>query len=159
MTRKSILLSGSAVLASFLFLSTGCGKDDDPVNTDEVYNISATMSSANEVPVNASTASGSTTGTYNATTNTLKYNVTWSGLTGQATVGHFHGPAAAGSNASPIIYFNLIPGTPVTSGTATGEIKLNDTQEADLLAGKWYSNIHTAANSGGEIRGQVTAVK
>ena len=26
---------------------------------------------------------------------------------------------------------------------------------ADLAAGKWYFNIHTAANKGGEIRGQV----
>jgi hypothetical protein len=158
MKRKSMLLAGT-VLTSFLILTAGCGKDDDPVNTDEIFNISATMSSANEVPVNASTATGSTTGTYNATTNTLKYNVSWSGLTGQATVGHFHGPALAGANASPIIYFNLIPGTPTTGGTATGEIKLNDTQEADLLAGRWYSNVHTVANSGGEIRGQVTAVK
>ena len=25
-----------------------------------------------------------------------------------------------------------------------------------LMAGKWYFNIHTAANKGGEIRGQAT---
>src|SRR5690349_10921194 len=116
MKQKSILLTGTAVLASLFFL-TGCENDDDPVNTDDVYNISATMAASNEVPVNASTATGTTTGTYNATTNTLKYNVSWSGLTGQATVGHFHGPAAAGTNANPIIYFNLIPGSPATGGT------------------------------------------
>jgi len=33
---------------------------------------------------------------------------------------------------------------------------LTDTQAADLLAGKWYFNIHTEANRPGEIRGQVT---
>ncbi|HZX84937.1 MAG TPA: CHRD domain-containing protein, partial [Reyranella sp.] len=29
-------------------------------------------------------------------------------------------------------------------------------QAADLAAGRWYFNIHTAANPPGEIRGQVT---
>ena len=159
MKRKSIALTGTAVLAFCLFLVTGCDNDDDPVNTDDIYNISTTMSSANEVPTNTSTGTGTTSGTYNATTNTLQYTVTWTGLTGQATVGHFHGPALAGANASPIIHFNLIHGTPTTGGTANGQIKLTDTQETDLLAGKWYTNIHTAANSGGEIRGQVSAVK
>jgi hypothetical protein len=33
---------------------------------------------------------------------------------------------------------------------------LTDEQAAELLAGKWYFNIHTAANKGGEIRGAVT---
>jgi len=115
------------------------------------------MSSANEVPVNASTGTGTTTGSYNATTNTLTYSVSWSGLTGTATVGHFHSPAVAGANASPLVYFNLI--NTGNSGTASGSINLTDAQEADLLAGKFYSNIHTAANTGGEIRGQVTASK
>ena len=36
---------------------------------------------------------------------------------------------------------------------------LTDAQAADLEAGKWYFNIHTAANPGGEIRGTVTAMK
>src|SRR6266851_816002 len=44
-----------------------------------------------------------------------------------------------GSGASPI------------KGSAT----LTDAQAADLTAGRWYFNIHTAANKGGEIRGQV----
>ena len=40
--------------------------------------------------------------------------------------------------------------SPIT-GTAT----LTPAQAADLAAGKWYVNLHTAANPGGEIRGQV----
>jgi hypothetical protein len=37
-----------------------------------------------------------------------------------------------------------------------GDATLTDAQASDLMAGKWYFNIHTAANKGGEIRGQVT---
>ncbi len=38
----------------------------------------------------------------------------------------------------------------------SGQATLTDAQAADLLAGRWYINLHTAANPGGEIRGQVT---
>ena len=45
------------------------------------------------------------------------------------------------------------------SGTLTSPIKgdatLTDAQLADLQAGRWYLNIHTDANKGGELRGQV----
>lgn len=145
----------SLVLLFFLTALQSCHKDsnNNNNNTADIYNISATMNSSQEVPTNTSTGTGSTTGTYNATTNSLQYNVAWNGLTGAATVGHFHGPAAAGTNASPIIFFNLVNNG--GAGTATGTIVLTDAQEADLLAGKWYSNIHTATNTGGEIRGQV----
>ena len=34
-------------------------------------------------------------------------------------------------------------------------LPLTAAQVADLMAGKWYVNIHTAANKGGEIRGQL----
>jgi hypothetical protein len=85
----------------------------------------------------------------------LQYNVTWTGLTGPATLGHFHGPALAGANASPVITFTLTNNG--NAGYAAATVTLTDAQEADLLAGKWYANIHTQMNGAGEIRGQVTA--
>jgi hypothetical protein len=36
-----------------------------------------------------------------------------------------------------------------------GSATLSEAQAADLMAGKYYFNVHTAANPGGEIRGQV----
>ena len=44
----------------------------------------------------------------------------------------------------------------MTPSPLKGEATLTDAQAADLQAGKYYFNIHTAANKGGEIRGQVT---
>lgn len=143
-------------LISYVCFIVGCKKDHQTTTTDDMYNISATMNAAQETTANTSTGTGTVSGTYNATTNSLQYNVTWTGLTGTATLGHFHGPALAGTNASPVITFNLVNNG--TAGTASGTITLTDAQETDLLAGKWYANIHTTANGGGEIRGQVSAV-
>jgi len=156
--KKTILsLKLLSVIALTSFISS-CSKDDNNTPTTDMYNISANMSPAQEVGTLAGSPSGSgtTTGTYNATNNTLQYSVTWTGLTGTATIGHFHGPALAGTNAGVVIPFNLINNG--TAGSASGTITLTDAQEVDLLAGKWYSNIHTQANGGGEIRGQVSAI-
>lgn len=157
MKRKQLYILCAPILAVFLMvLVAGCEKDENgPVH--ETYNLSASLNGAQEVPANAAAGTGTATGTYNATTNLLSYNVVWAGLTGTASAGHFHSPALAGVNASPLVFF-LLQNTG-GSGTASGSATLSETQEADLLAGKFYANIHTAANSGGEIRGQVTAVK
>jgi hypothetical protein len=81
---------------------------------------------------------------------TLTYTITFNALSGPATAAHFHGPAAEGANAGVAVAIGKDPASPVT-GTAT----LTDAQIADLEAGKWYVNVHTAANPGGEIRGQL----
>jgi hypothetical protein len=84
---------------------------------------------------------------------TLTYSATYKDLTGPVVAAHFHGPAAAGGNAPPVVPAVASP-SPI-KGTAT----LTDAQIADLNAGKWYFNVHTAANPGGEIRGTVAAAK
>jgi hypothetical protein len=71
-------------------------------------------------------------------------------LSGAATAAHFHGPADPGKNAGV-----AVPITPNTS-PLEGSTTLTDAQAADLQAGRWYVNVHTAANPGGEIRGQLT---
>jgi len=145
------------LLIAFTSFMYSCSKDDNnTTTTNDRYSINANMTTAQETgTLNGSpTGSGTVSGTYDAAINALTYSVAWTGLTGTATLGHFHGPALAGSAASPVITFNLINNG--TAGNATGTITLTDAQESDLLAGKWYANIHTQTNGGGEIRGQVS---
>ena len=106
---------------------------------------------SDEVPANATTGTGQVKASLDTDTKALSYTITYSGLTGPATMAHFHGPAAPGANAPPVIVMKTLA-SPIT-GSAT----LTDTQIADLKAGKWYFNVHTAAHPGGEIRGQLKA--
>jgi hypothetical protein len=111
----------------------------------------ATLDGKSEVPPNASAATGAADIDFDAATKKLTWKLTYSGLSGPATAAHFHGPAEPGKNAGVAV---AIPnaGTSPAEGSAT----LTDTQAADLIAGKYYVNVHTAANPGGEIRGQVS---
>ena len=111
----------------------------------------ATLDGKSENPPNTSVGKGTADIDYDGATKKLSWKLTYSGLSGPATAAHFHGPAEPGKNAGVAV---AIPnaGTSPVSGSAT----LTDAQAADLMAGKYYVNIHTAANPGGEIRGQVT---
>jgi hypothetical protein len=110
----------------------------------------AALDSKSEVPPNASTGTGTADIDYDAATKKLTWKLTYSGLSGPATAAHFHGPAESGKNAGVAV---AIPNA--TSSPAEGSATLTDAQAADLMAGKYYVNVHTAANPGGEIRGQV----
>jgi len=110
----------------------------------------ASLSGMQEVPPVPGSGKGSANFTLNVSTKTLTWTVTYSGLTGDAVAAHIHGPAALGSNAGVEV--------PLTVGPSpmTGSAVLTDAQVTDLTTGKTYVNIHTAANKGGEIRGQIT---
>ena len=152
-TLKPSLLS---LLAGFLFLGTvtlSCDKDDEDNPVKTTYTLSGTANGAQEVPAVTTNGTGTIAGNYNKDTKLLNYTVTWTGLSGPATNMHFHGPALAGEPAGvalPITGFST-----TESGSFTGSATLTAAQETDLLAGKWYYNVHTDANKGGEIRGQV----
>ncbi len=112
---------------------------------------SAKLSGASEVPPTSSSGAGTFDATLDKSTKVLSWTLSYSGLTGPATAAHLHGPAMPGSNAGVVVPFGS-----ASSGSA-GSATLTDAQVADLMAGKWYANVHTAANPAGEIRGQVTA--
>ena len=111
----------------------------------------ATLDGKSEVPATTSTGTGTADIDYDAATKKLSWKLTYTGLTGPAKAAHFHGPAEPGKNAGVEV---AIPGA--TSSPAEGSATLTDAQAADLTGGKLYVNVHTEANPGGEIRGQVT---
>ena len=122
-----------------------------PAAFAEMVNYKADLKASTEVPATDSKGSGTLTATYDTTSKKLTYSATYKDLTGPATAAHFHGPAPAGTNAGVVV-----PVKDMSASPLKGEATLTDAQAADLAAGKWYFNIHTAANKGGEIRGQVT---
>ena len=111
----------------------------------------AELTGAQEVPPVTTQGKGSADITFDAASKQLSWTVNYSGLSGPATAAHFHGPAETGKNAGVAVPIPNQATSPV-NGSAT----LTDAQAADLQAGRYYINIHTAANPGGEIRGQVT---
>jgi hypothetical protein len=139
----------SASLFAVLLL-VGCADGMMTAQAPAGVALRATLSGAQEVPPVNTAGGGSANITYDQASKRLSWTVTYGGLTGPATAAHFHGPAGPGQNAGVALPIQLGP-SPVA-----GQATLTDAQAADLLAGRWYLNIHTAAHGGGEIRGQVT---
>jgi hypothetical protein len=116
----------------------------------------AELSGRDEVPpTNSRAARGTARLEYDKATHLVIWTVSFSNPTSTATGAHIHGPADLGSNAGIVLDLahNMFPVVGPLKGSAT----LSDAQAADLMAGKWYVNIHTQNNPNGEIRGQLVA--
>ena len=81
--------------------------------------------------------------------------LSYTGLSGPPANGHFHGPATAEQAAGVMIGFPAGTLPPVSSATFVFELTFTAAQKTNLTGGMTYLNLHTAANAGGEIRGQV----
>jgi CHRD domain len=135
-----------AALITAVFLAAGCSM----MRPANVVSLEARLSGASEVPPVATGGMGTLEASLNKETNLLRWKVVYSGLGGPAVAAHFHGPASIGQNVGVVLGFKGNVDSPIE-----GEATLTPGQAADILAGKWYVNIHTRANPGGEIRGQV----
>lgn len=141
-----------------------CGGSSAPAGPSNQFN--ATLNGANETPPNTTTGSG--TAGFTVTGGTVTYTVTYTGLTGNATAGHIH-TGVAGVKGDVVVAFTTVPAAP--AGTISGSFTAADVKAtvnggtiaagdfnallAAMRAGAIYANIHTAANPGGEIRGQL----
>ena len=158
-------LSSPVFFLMFLvLLSTASCKREDSFITASNDNIQLTT--AQVVPAVApSTASGTMKASYDAETHLLSYSFTWTGLSGNPTSMHIHGLADPGFVATPAplglysngIVQNITGYSAATSGSRDGSLFIDGKvlREADLLAGKYYIDIHTAARPAGELRGQI----
>jgi hypothetical protein len=147
LSRQTLLRT--AIAAGFVTLTlAGCGQMR-PSQKTQIFE--ANLSASQQVPPAASPGTGAAEVQFNENTNRLTWKVTYSGLTGPATAAHIHGPAPVGQNAGVLIPFtgNL------NAQPITGETTITPAQYADLAAGLYYVNIHTARYPGGEIRGQL----
>jgi hypothetical protein len=136
-----------------IFLAAACLAAFTAAAQAETLKFHATLDGASEVPAKTTDGKGLADVTLDTATGGITYTVTYAALTGDATMAHIHGPALPGANAGVIVV--LAPPASPIKGSAT----LTADQVADLEAGKYYINVHTAKNPGGEIRGQLTAVK
>lgn len=116
----------------------------------EMVKYKVDLTSAEEVPSTEAAATGMADVTYDTDSKMLTWSITYEGLSGEATAAHFHGPAMVGENAKPVVPIVAPLASPIA-----GDATLTDAQVADLEAGKWYLNVHTAKYPDGEIRGQV----
>jgi hypothetical protein len=115
------------------------------------------LTGAQGVPPVETSGSGTAELTYDPATRVVTWNITYSGLSSPSTMAHFHGPAAEGKNAPPVIWLSKQgspPANPMT-GTAT----LTPDQAKQFSAGEWYVNVHSQSHPAGEIRGQVIPPK
>ena len=106
---------------------------------------------------------------YDDVTNQLTLNVGWGSgngftdLTGNTTGGHLHGQTASPAPASFLENASVkypLDGLPqwnpsATNGSFQGTISILEADEAALLAGRFYFNVHTNTNGGGEARGNL----
>ena len=123
----------------------------------EMISFKAELNGWNEMQPNDSKGSGTFTATYDTESKKLTWKGNYSDPSGPATMAHFHGPIEPNwQQPQPFgdvadVTLQITPITSPFEGSAT----LTDAQAAELIAGKWYVNIHTDAHPAGEIRSQV----
>lgn len=139
------LVAGSAALVAALAVTAFAA-----ARSTNVLMVGAKLDAMQEVPhAKAPAAKGSFTA--DITGGTLKWRLTFSGLTGAASAAHIH-VGAKGKSGNVLV---ALCG-PCRSGQS-GTAKVSAMVVRDITKGLAYVNVHTAKNPNGEIRGQLAA--
>lgn len=159
--------------ALVLVFSAAACADDSPIAVAPEQ-FASSLSGSNEVPPVTTTATGSATFTAVGDT-AINYSIVVNGLTG-VTMGHIH-VGGAGVSGGVVVWLLPPNGTApqAASGTVNGTLATGtitaawirgigtaapislDSLKSLMRSGNAYVNIHTSANSGGEVRGQITS--
>lgn len=140
--RRSLWLS-SVGLAVLIAATAGSAQTPAPSGSNVL------LDGKQEVPPVATAATGSGTVTV-LMDRSVSGSVTTTGVA--ATAAHIH-LAAPGANGPVIVPLNK---TGENVWSVPPLIRLNDAQYEAFKLGNLYVNVHSAANPGGEIRGQIT---
>jgi hypothetical protein len=149
----------TAILLSLPVLFLFSCKSTADVQQENIYYANITMAGAQEVPAVNTTATGTVIADYNRLTKTLSYSIEFSGLTDSAVAAHIHGIGEQGISAPVLQTFNNFPRR--KAGTYSGSLLIDGIKftEENLLARRYYINIHSKTYGGGEIRGQLVLAK
>ncbi|MFK7852815.1 MAG: CHRD domain-containing protein [Granulosicoccus sp.] len=132
------------------------GDDDavqETVGEDGISNFVIPLSGEQEAPpVGSETAMGEGNLNIDRAAGTIEGSVSVSGLTGAATMAHIH-QAFAGINGD--VLFALTGNEDGSLWSVPDGTVLDAGQLAALAEGALYINVHTEANPGGEVRGQI----
>ncbi|HUE95814.1 MAG TPA: CHRD domain-containing protein [Longimicrobiaceae bacterium] len=131
-----------------------------PPGQSGVERFSATLTGASEVPAVTTSATGSAA--FTLAGGLLLFRLDVANIS-NVTAAHIHGPAGAGTNAAVRVDLYIPPsGTPfrgtgtLAQGVAPAPRVISlDSVMVLMRNGNAYVNVHTTANPGGEIRGQV----
>ena len=114
--------------------------------------VNARLQGAQSVPPNSSAGTGVVNAVIDRATHMLYLTSYYSGLTTAASNAYIHlgAPGTNGVVIVPLIYVTD------TAGTLDTARVINTTDEANILSGNTYVNVHTSTYPGGEIRGQLS---
>jgi hypothetical protein len=129
--------------------------EEDPFVTEADATQVSNLTGDEEVPAVTTSGMGTAWILADPQALTVRWHVEYEGLTGPATGAHFHGPAEAGANADVVLDLTGGDAAGGLDSPIEGEATLTQEQFDQLIGGMWYINVHTEANPGGEIRGQV----
>jgi hypothetical protein len=156
----------AGTLTSALLLVGAVACSDDETGPDLETNFTATLTGAAERPPVTTTATGTSTVTINDANSSITFNVSVTNLL-SPTMAHIH--VGSTSQDNPVFALSLLATAPATglftgvlaAGTAAGSSVVGGETFATLAAairsGNAYINVHTVANPGGELRGQLVA--
>ncbi len=148
----------AALAVTVILFFSACKKDKETAPVDLTKKTTVTLSGAQEFPANSSTGTGTAQITYDPTPKTITYTINWQlGSTTATTSGmHFHGAEDGTDIKNSPVVIGITGFATGSAGTLTSTTRvLTDTEAAQLLAGKWYLNVHSSSTPSGELRGNI----